>query len=864
MATAEAHPVPPEIRRTLAALRSRIRAYVWIDGLLRVAIWIVAAFFAALALDYLPVLAGATEMPRIARAALLAILILGALYLFVRYVVRRAFRKLSDVSMAVLLERKYGGFRDSLLTSVELDPERAREVQYREDLLDRTREQAVEALRDAPVGRTLAKKPLVWKGLVAFALVALFVGFAIAYPGAALLGAQRIFLLSSEDWPRSAHIEIVGVEPVRDGNESAAQAASQLVAPIEGVVPFVDDRVKIAKGQSLRLLVRADAHKPVVPDRCAIRYWTEDGSGGRVYMRKVGSPSDGWQSYSYDLEPFKGILSTFSFAVIGFDHRLAERTVEVVEAPAIVEAQFACVFPEYMVDRANSIRLPRTQRYSPGMQLPQGTQIRFLGTANKPLSRVFLRQGAEGETRTLNVEGNSFAVDLGTLETDLDLEIVLEDVDQVTSDAAERFFVGAVVDEAPQILVQRQGIGSAVTPDVNFPVAGTIADDYGVAKAWYEVQVGEADAQTYPLPLKGAEVTDSLDFRDLRGRAQGTLRLAPGERLSLIVKAEDRYDLNGAPSHVGLGDRHELDVVTPEELLRRLEIEEASYRRLLEQTIEELTLTRESLVRVKFDGLGGPSAGAEPGDADQTSAGAEPGDAAAAEAAGDGALEVRADVPGAAGDNETAAAGDNETTAEGENETGAEGDEETGVDGENDVPAAGAMNLGAEPGDAEAELGDTSEERLRTLRHLRVQQAVLQSQKSAGETLGTAYAFRQIREQIVNNRIDSEDRKARLENEIAVPLERVGEELFPTFEQSLAELDQALDGADRGVPQADVAIAELDRTILELDAVLQKLIKFETYNELLDIVRSILDDQKSVLERTQKERENEAFDSLLE
>lgn len=827
MANAEAHPVPPEIRRTLAALRSRIRTYVWIDGLLRVAIWIVVAFVAALALDYLPVLAGATEMPRLARAALLLLLVGGAIYFFVRYVLMRAFARLSDVSMAVLLERKYGVFRDSLLTSVELDPERAKEVQYREDLLDRTREQAVEALKDAPVGKTLASGPLVRKGAVAFALLAAIVVFAILFPSQALLGFQRIFLLSAQDWPRSAHVEIVGVEPVRDESDSSTAAVSRLVAPIEGVVPFVDDQVKIAKGQSLRLLVRADASKPVVPDRCAIRYRTEDGSGGRVYMRKVGSPSEGWQNYSYDLEPFKGILGTFHFTVIGFDHRLAERTVEVVEAPTIVEAQFACVFPEYMVDRANSVRLPRTQRYSPGMQLPQGTTIRFLGAANKPLKRIFLRTGADGETRTLDVEGKSFAVDLGTLSADLDLEIVLEDGDQVTSDAAERFFVGAVVDEAPAILVQRHGIGSAVTPDVNFPVIGTIADDYGVEKAWYEVQVGEADAQTYPLPVQGAAVADALDFRDLRSRTQGTLRLTPGDRLSLIVKAQDRYDLNGEPAHVGLGDRHELDVVTPEELLRRLEIEEASYRRRLEQTIEELTLTRESLIRVKFDGLAAPSAGAEPGDvpADE---GVEPGDQAAADAAGDGALEVRADVP----------------SAEGEIESGAEpGDE--GVD-------------------EEGELGDTDEERVRTLRHLRVQQAVLQSQKSAGETLGTAYSFRQIREQIVNNRIDSEDRKARLENEIAVPLERIGNERFPAFEQALSDLDGSLDGAGRGTSQADLAIAELDRTILELDEVLQKLIKFETYNELLDIVRSILDEQKSALERTQKERENEAFDSLIE
>ena len=50
---------------------------------------------------------------------------------------------------------------------------------------------------------------------------------------------------------------------------------------------------------------------------------------------------------------------------------------------------------------------------------------------------------------------------------------------------------------------------------------------------------------------------------------------------------------------------------------------------------------------------------------------------------------------------------------------------------------------------------------------------------------------------------------------------------------------------------------------LELGAV-SYILKGTSGNELLDIVRSILDDQKNVLERTQKERENEAFDSLLE
>src|SRR5210317_1612022 len=100
--------IPPQIRRALAGLRWRIRAYVVLEGLSVAVIWICLTFWAGLALDYLPVLLGADEMPRAARATVLAVIAIVLGIILYRWILRRAFVRMADRSMAILLERRYG------------------------------------------------------------------------------------------------------------------------------------------------------------------------------------------------------------------------------------------------------------------------------------------------------------------------------------------------------------------------------------------------------------------------------------------------------------------------------------------------------------------------------------------------------------------------------------------------------------------------------------------------------------------------------------------------------------------------------------------------------------------------------------
>ena len=66
--------LPAEIRSILKRLQSRIRRYVLFEGIAIAIVWLGLTFWIGLALDYLPVLMGASEMPRAARLILLLVM----------------------------------------------------------------------------------------------------------------------------------------------------------------------------------------------------------------------------------------------------------------------------------------------------------------------------------------------------------------------------------------------------------------------------------------------------------------------------------------------------------------------------------------------------------------------------------------------------------------------------------------------------------------------------------------------------------------------------------------------------------------------------------------------------------------------
>jgi hypothetical protein len=592
-------------------------------------------------------------------------------------------------------------------------------------------------------------------------------------------------------WPRKARIEVVGVEIKQSG-----------VTQSDGnVVPLRNGTVKAAKGSSLGLVVRSDASQLKVPDVCVIHYETSEGDRGRVNMTRIGRVRDGYQYYKYDGKPLDGVLSDIQFDVVGYDHRLTGHTIQVVDSPTLVEVKVACEFPDYMVDSSLSQWLPRTVDYTAGMQLPQGTKITVQCRTNKPLMRVELSDPDNATSQTLSLDGSSenqmsFSTNIPALSDHWTLDVNLIDTDNVRSERPYRIHLTGIEDLPPTIDMRLRGIGSSVTPEAIVPVVGKITDDYGLSRVWIEALINDrTPAEIAFQPSATGEAEASVDFRIERSKAEG-LTLQPKDKLHLTIKAKDKRTIGDGPNQAA-GDHYELEVVTPDQLLTYLEARELELRRRFEHSIEEMTETREMLVRIKTSG---PEQAAQASDPEETAAKAS--------------------------------------------------------EGKTDAAAALREKL----------------QNAWSLRLLRARQSLMQSQKSAQEVLGVAASFRDIREELINNRVDTADRKERLEEQIANPLQLIGEKLFPELDRRLEKLAEAiarieqqktLDKEDEAtVAASQAAIDQANQILTSMDDVLKKMMDLEDFNELLDIVRSLIDDQEKLMNDAKKEQKKAVLDLL--
>jgi hypothetical protein len=781
--------VPADVRRSLARLRRRIRLYVGLQGICLGLVWLAATFWIGLALDYSPVLLGANELSRTARAVMLALVMLVLAWIIYRWILQRLFVRLSDRSMAVLLERRYGRFHDSLITSVELDREDQGSSDTYRELRAATARDAQGQLREVRVARALNYQPLRNSALLATALLVALGTFYFLNPPALALGVNRLYLLRDQPWPRRAQLEVVGIELQRVSPATGTVASS--------LVPFRQRLVKVAKGMDARLVVHADASARLIPEICTIYYQTQPGDRGRVNMTRVGGIQDGYQEYKYGGEPFKGILNSVTFDVVGADHRVRGFQIQAVESPAVIDCQLECVFPDYMVDEELSLWLPRAVPLTSGTRLPRGTRLRMVATTNKPLKQVRIRNPETDDVadvllETAGGDPTDFAYEIASLDDDLALEITLTDDDGIVSERPFRAFVAAIEDEPPSVDVRLVGVSTVMTPEALVRIRGVIEDDYGVARSWFAVSANDADSFTIPFRIgRSGAVEAEIDFREQRS---GGMDLKPKDVLSLAVKAADEYNLGEEPNE-GSGENYQLDVVTPDELLAMLEAREIGLRRRFEQIVEETTETRDMLLRVKAEGPGSVVAEATLDDA--------PGDA----------------------------------------------------NGDADQQEAALR------------------QRVWNLRLLRSQQALLQSQKAAQETLGVAASFLDIREELISNRVDTEDRKRRLKERVAEPLQTIAEEMFPELDQRLKQLIAPLEGDaerltsmqsdDPGVvAAADDAVRQVNGILVEMNSILQQMLDLETYNELLDIVRSLIDEQERLMNETKKQQKKQILDLL--
>ena len=563
--------MPKPVSRVVRRLRWLVRLYVVLEGLAALAVVLGGAFWIGLAIDW------TFEPTRAVRVAMWVAVCLAVVYVVARFLLARAARRLSNASMALLLERSYPEFGESLVTTVEAAERRRETPVGNEVLLRHTSEEAAAALQRVSLGHIFQFLPLFWKLAVAISLGVAITTFSLLHSEAFGFWLERI-QLSESLWPRRVQLSVAG---------------------------FSDDAqrriVNVARDDDWQLEVLASIlGKHGAPGQVEIRYRLADGRRGSQIMTKIGEAIPGRDETQRFRYTFKKIASDITFDVIGGDDRIRNLQLYVVERPQILRILMECEFPAYMQ------RKPQMIPVSGRVELPEGSRAVCRIESNKRLTEVTVHDPALQEDLSTTIAESrpqeaSFRLDAGS--EDRVLLVTMQDSDGVENREPYRIVVSVVPDQPPEVSVQVRAIGTAVTPQARLPLAGRISDEYGIERAWYEYQVDENQPERrtlVPAPEGRRELTelgqfDLAETDDLSNRR--LLELQPGQRISVSVQAQDAYNLRDEP-HIGRSQKFSLDIVTNSELRALLEKRELALRQRFEAIYEKMLATRGLLDRI--------------------------------------------------------------------------------------------------------------------------------------------------------------------------------------------------------------------------------------------------------------------------
>jgi hypothetical protein len=212
-----------------------------------------------------------------------------------------------------------------------------------------------------------------------------------------------------------------------------------------------------------------------------------------------------------------------------------------------------------------------------------------------------------------------------------------------------------------------------------------------------------------------------------------------------------------------------------------------------------------------------------------------------------------------------------------------------------------AQNETAKENETSRERQEEAPERRGQVLKLRTQQIGLQATKAAEELEGIATSLDDLLQEMANNRVDSVDRSERIGGGVRDPLRKVIAGDLAKLVTEIAAVEKTIvpevtdpqrpdpkgadpkgadpkgadpkgadpkrdansgsqDGTAAAAPLAGQAVQTTEQVILQLTAILDKMLDLESYNEILDMVRELIDNQDDLIDETKKEQKRRVLD----
>lgn len=810
----------PEIETLLDRLRSRIRTYVLLEGIAVVLAILAALFWFTLFLDHAYFRLTNLELPVVFRGLLVAAAVLAVAAAVMTFLAFRLVRKLHAKALALVLERRFPELNDRLILAVENAERLTSEPRnaLHDSMLERAADEVSVAVERLDVADVFDRKPLRRASLAAVLLLV---------PILLLVALQPQALATW--W--SAYGKLSDVYHIRD----TFLQMTVLVPPDERARVLTPGGVhKHPRGTNLTLLIdvpsqsSTSSKKWIVPQAVSVRRYADGGGRQTLPAMKVGD-----RRFRITIEEIREGMDLW---VTGGDYtNAAAFRIDAVDPPKLAQVDFEALYPAYTglnrTDGQGKAIAEKVSLTSPVLKVPAGTFVTFQGRANKPIRNATIRFG-ENE-----LSFGEFDADDGT--------------------ESERRSAFTVRGSEPEVTGTRLTI-----PD-------SIARDF----------ISE-DGRTVSVPLLVAGETASFlpagptNRSDLSGRALFTIPLNTPVRVTLedtdLVSSIDssRFEIRGVSDTPpkpaiklrGVSEKITRTATIPVEGVitddygivdanfdfKTSEMEEWESRPLRngpQGSPKEFVLKRDANSSVEW--LDTATLNLKQGQ-----------QLTVAVAAVDNDLLTGPNVAKSDEFRFTIVSPEELLTELYNREINQRKAFERSLEEMKQV----RLDL-AEQNKRKDETESRTENGQRGLQSA-ADRAYAETRQNANEVDAISGSFRQILEELINNRVHTEKQLDRIRAGVLLPLQRLVDQRFPKLDRAIGDLRLRLSEGKELTPGFNASIQSADELITEMEAALREMQDLAEFHEAIQELNQILTDEQDLLDRTKVEQKRSVIDSL--
>ncbi|MBX3436874.1 MAG: hypothetical protein KF861_05225 [Planctomycetaceae bacterium] len=819
--------LPADVRDVLNALRGRIRRYVLIEGISLVVVVLAGLFWISYLTDWAYFRVSRLELPSGLRRAFFILMLCGLVGGGLTWIVARLLRRLRSRALALVLERRFPELDDRLITAVEfaenLDDGRE-PTPLRSAMQRRTMTDAARAAKDLDLAAVFDRRPLRRSLIAAILFVASIAGLGIA-DAASVQRWYSAFVLGRENYWDPFRRSAMSVSIVSQPGDQLKRLSTE-------------DVFRHPRGADL--VVRVDVpDDKLVPDVVTLHYRTLGETGesrGRVTMTQVGDRT------------FRHVLTRamddHQLQVVGgdFTNRLPFR-IQIVDPPRVDAIRLECEYPAYTGMNAFADHLVPVQGTQ--VSLPVGTSCVLHAEFNKPLTGVRMRcplfDLTFGRTEDLSSQAAVHADAASTPR--------INRVNILSADASESAVRSLSLPHADQWL-SNDGLAMAIPVVIATDAAEALTAWNGASNLplpvppdvplQFELHDTDDIRSTEPirLTINGMEDMPPIVETRLKGIGRSITRLA---RIPIAGQIMDDYGVAAASFGHRIDGQSEYartELAVGPSGQKQFALGDARVGAVERFNVLPLELSLgQKLILTVFAR-----------DADDVS----------------GPHESHGEVYSftvVSNEDLLAILYDKELNLRQRFEQIISEVQEA----RDDLVAQHRLSLEAralrnksQPTEADeaqrddisASLSAAADRRLNSLR------------KNHTETRAIEELFADIREELVNNRVDTSTMLARIDGGILTPLHQINEIDYPQADQSIALF--RLVHSQKGEPSGEIhtAIRDLDVMLERMAGVLNEMRRRETFNELVKRLQSIRDKQEEIRNLTRDAKFRSLFDTI--